>query len=138
MMILLRLLICSIVFCLFGCSLCAAAPSENKSRVKIKGVTQKGVNSDNPAGEWVSDWGPVNIKQAASRTLTGSWTEGKGKLGKILKGSYDKSKRSCNFHFVETWTGKKGTANLHLSADGRKLSGSWVRGKDNGTWEMKR
>ncbi|MBX9573748.1 MAG: hypothetical protein K2X77_32930 [Candidatus Obscuribacterales bacterium] len=137
-MILSYLPIFSIVFCFWFSSVCCAPTfSENESQTKRKAV-QKAVDLDRPAGDWMSDWGPVSIKQAADGTVTGSWTEGKNKLGRILRGKYDESKRSCSFEFIETWTGKRGSARLALSPDGKKLSGSWVRGKDKGTWEMKR
>lgn len=138
-MILLRLQIFSIVFCCFISSICRVPSSaEDGSQLGKRESVQKVVDLNRPAGEWVSDWGPVSIKQAADGTVSGSWTEGKNKLGKILKGKYDASKRTCTFDFLETWTGKGGTANLKLSPDGKKLAGSWVRGKDKGTWEMKR
>ncbi len=129
-----RLGMCCLLLLIFSSeSASMSAPhSPAKEIIKTSG------NLDKPAGDWISDWGPVSIRQSADGNVTGSWTEGKDKVGKIVKGTYDKAKRVCVFDFLETWTKKTGTATLKLSKDGKKLSGSWVRGKDKGTWEMKR
>lgn len=93
-------------------------------------------------GDWSSEWGPVKFEKTGE-TISGQWLEGKGKdgkdqVGKIEKGVFDEKAGTFNYNFTETWTGKSGKAELKLSADHSQLSGNWVRGKDKGTWSMKR
>lgn len=128
------LALCCFLLLIFSSNSASSSAPQSAARESTKTSS----NLDQPAGDWISDWGPVSIRQSADGNVTGSWTEGKDKIGKIIKGTYDKTKRVCVFDFLETWTKKKGTATLKLSNDGKKLSGSWIRGKDKGTWEMKR
>lgn len=127
----------SFVICCSALSISAPIWAKD-SPAPAKIQAQKTVDFTQPAGDWKSDWGPVSIQQSSDGNVTGSWIEGKDKVGKIVKGKFDKTKRVCVFDFEETWTKKTGTATLSLSADGKKLAGTWVRGKDRGNWEMKR
>lgn len=99
---------------------------------------QKTAQADSPSGNWKSEWGPVSIKKDSGTTFSGSWEEGKSKIGKIHSGNFDPKTRLFEFDFTETWTGLKGRAKLKLSDDNSTLAGSWIRGKDKGEWKMQR
>jgi hypothetical protein len=113
-----------------------SADAENEKKESTKASEQSFPNEVN--GEWVSEWGPVKFSTDKSGTVSGSWEEGKNKIGKISAGKFDSATGALAYDFIETWTGLKGKATMKLSASHKQLAGTWVRGKDKGTWTMHR
>lgn len=119
-----------------------SAPAKNESALgEKKQVAKTELDASAPntvVGNWVSEWGPVVFKDDGKGIISGSWEEGKNKIGKIEDGQFNPSTGELQFDFCETWTGLKGKAKLKLSTDHNEISGSWTRGKDKGTWKMHR
>jgi hypothetical protein len=97
------------------------------------------------AGVWDSTWGPVTIECAdvedyGSVPIAGSWVQGPGQVGVIKSGTFDSAKGVLEFAFDEPWHNQSGTAVLSLSADGKKLKGTWkfTTSGGSGSWVMTR
>ena len=142
-----RLLALGLFGSIFLASPAFSVPVEIKAKESLKSAAKSASDSASKSesktypntvlGDWTSEWGPVKFSKSGS-SISGQWEEGKDKIGKIDSGVFDEKTGSFKYNFVETWTGFKGKADLKLSADHSQLSGNWVRGKDKGTWSMKR
>jgi hypothetical protein len=114
-----------------------SAPEKTAAPAKSELSSAKFKASD-VIGSWKSEWGPVNFEHSKDGIFSGSWKEGQAKIGKISDGKFSQADGKLSFNFVETWTGLKGHAVLHLSDNCQQLGGSWLRGKDKGEWTMHR
>jgi hypothetical protein len=96
-----------------------------------------GAGARDISGTWNSDWGPVTLRVHQGR-VTGSWAQGRGRVGKITGGSWNPQTGTLTFTYSQDWNKQKGSTTLRLSPDGRRLTGTWKQTSGNGTWSMTR
>lgn len=94
-------------------------------------------------GTWKSDWGPVTLNVGAvsadgSASVTGSWNQGEGKIGRFTSGSFNAQTGSLTLYYYESWVPLQGNAQLELSGDKQTLSGTWAQPGGSGSWTMTR
>src|SRR6185369_6346249 len=94
----------------FSWQLVDPACAETEKKESAKATNPSSIND--VVGNWVSEWGPVKFETDKAGVVSGSWEEGKNKIGKISSGKFDASTGSLGYDFCETWTGLKGKATL--------------------------
>lgn len=96
----------------------------------------------NLTGYWSDDWG-YKIVLNDGGSITGTFTSGNN-VGNITGGSYDASTCKVTLTYEEPWKKGTGKAELTLSADGMRMSGSHVSNipaysaPQTGGWTMTR
>lgn len=89
------------------------------------------------SGTWKSAYGPVTLR-VHNGGVTGSWNQGRGKIGKIVSGAYQPQARTLTFKYYQDWNKQNGSAALKLSGDGKRLTGTWKQPSGSGVWTLKR
>jgi anti-sigma factor RsiW len=112
------------------------------TRVTLTVTVAKAAGGAEIAGNWDSNWGPVTldhgpIKDKETVAATGSYVPEDDKKALITKGAYFPAKGRLEFSFSEPWIAVTGSADLHLSADGNNLDGTWTNSAgESGIWTM--
>lgn len=82
-------------------------------------------------GEWESNWGKVTLVHGIIEgdkpvKVTGYWIQDSDKnRGVFRSGTFDPRAGTLKMSYWQSWNLMLGTANFKLSADGKRLEGSW-------------
>jgi CubicO group peptidase (beta-lactamase class C family) len=96
------------------------------------------------AGIWDSDWGltaleTTPVKNKKTLAVSGSYIAGKDQTGLIKFGTFDPATGVLEFTFEEPWrNASKGSASLKITADGKRMKGTYRQGDEKGDWSMTR
>lgn len=89
-------------------------------------ITRRGVD-----GEWDSNWGKVTMVHGAivddkPVKVTGYWIQGEEKNRGIFRsGTFDPKTGILKLSYWQSWNFMLGSATFKMSADGKRLEGSW-------------